>query len=293
MSRRNKKFNFLPGRPAARLRPKILIVVLAAIFLSGITPLYAQEQLPQDLIKKVGFEQKLETQLPLNLQFTDSTGRAVRLDDYFDNKPVILAMGYYECPMLCSLIRNGLFESLQKLEYFTVGRDFEVVYVSIDPAETPEIAETKRRVSVMAYGRSTTGEGWNFLVGNEEPIKTLADAIGFKYTYDANIDEYVHPSGIIVVTPEGRISKYLYGIEFPALDLRLALVEAAENKIGTPVDQFLLTCYHYDPVEGQYTLFVTNIVRMAGGATVVVFGLILGWLLYRERRKGVAVNSST
>ena len=271
-------------------------MVLTSLFLvslfAGASPAQAQEPLPQDLIREVGFEQNLEAQLPLDLQFTDSTGQAVRLGEYFNDKPVILALGYYECPMLCSLVRNGLFESLQALEYFTVGQDFDVVYVSIDPAETPEIAETKRRVSVMSYGRSMADEGWNFLVGDEEPIKALADAIGFKYTYDAKIDEYVHPSGILVVTPEGRISKYLYGIEFPAFDLRLALVEAGENKIGTPVDQFLLTCYHYDPVEGQYTLFITNIIRMLGGATVVIIGLALLLMLYRERHKNAAVQSS-
>lgn len=260
----------------------------------GATPVFAQGDLPQDLIKKVGFEQNLDAQLPLDLQFTDSTGQVVRLGDYFGDKPVILSLGYYECPMLCSLVRNGLFESLQELEYFSAGEDFAVVIVGIDPDETPEIAETKRRVTVMAYGRSMANEaegsgrgerGWNFLVGNEESIKKLADIVGFRYTYDPKIDEYVHPSGIMVVTPQGRISKYLYGIKYPPLDLRLALVEASANQIGTPVDQFLLTCYHYDPVEGQYTLFVTNIIRIAGLTTVVIIGLVLGIFWYRERRK--------
>jgi protein SCO1 len=255
------------------------------VLLSGAVPAQAQGDLPQDLIKKVGFEQKLDTQLPLDLPFTDSTGQNVRLADYFGEKPVILSLGYYECPMLCSLVRNGLFESLYRLEYFSAGKDFEVVVISIDPAETPEIAETKRLDTVISYGRSMADEGWNFLVGEEEAIKTLAAAVGFRYAYDANIDEYVHPSGIMVVTPEGRVSKYLYGIQYPTLDLRLALVEASQNEIGTVVDQFLLTCYHYDPVEGQYTLFIANIIRMVGGATVVIIGLVLGTLLYRERRK--------
>jgi protein SCO1/2 len=225
------------------------------------------------------------------LEFTDSTGQNVRLGDYFGDKPVILSLGYYECPMLCSLVRNGLFESLQKLEYFTAGEDYEVVVVSIDPAETPEIAETKRRVTVMSYGRSVDGQldesgrGWNFLVGDEDSIATLADAVGFRYTYDPKIDEYVHPSGIMVITPEGRISKYLYGIQYPALDMRLALVEATDNKIGTAVDQLLLTCYHYDPAEGQYNLFVTNITRIAGLATVAIIGAVVGLFLYRDRHK--------
>jgi protein SCO1/2 len=281
------------------LRNFYLILTLALLgVVAEIGPAQAQGDLPQDLIKKVGFEQKLDAQLPLDLEFTDSAGQNVRLGDYFGDKPVILSLGYYECPMLCALVRNGLFESLQGLEYFTAGEDFEVVVVSIDPAETPEIAETKRRVTVMSYGRSLDGQldksgrGWNFLVGDEDAIATLADAVGFRYTYDLKIDEYVHPSGIMVVTPEGRVSKYLYGIQYPALDMRLALVEAADNKIGTAVDQFLLTCYHYDPVEGQYTLFVSNLTRIAGFSTVAIIGTVLGLLLYRERHKKESVSAA-
>ena len=262
-----------------------LVIVLTAGGIAGNSQVQAQEQLPQDLIKEVGFDQKLDAQLPLDLPFTDSTGQAVHLGNYFNDKPVILALGYYECPMLCSLVRNALFESLQKLD-FTVGQEFEVVIVSIDPKETPEIAETKRRVSMMSYGRARgNSQGWNFLVGQDEAIKQLAAAVGFKYAYDPKIDEYVHPTGIMIVTPQGRISKYLYGITYPARDLRLGLVEAAGNKIGSPVDQLLLTCYHYDPAEGRYTLFITNIIRMLGAATVVIIGLAVLALLYRERRK--------
>ena len=281
------------------LRSFYLILTLILLgMVAGIGPAQAQDDLPQNLITKVGFDQNLEAQLPLDLEFTDSTGQNVRLGDYFGDKPVILSLGYYECPMLCSLVRNGLFESLQKLEYFTAGDDYEVVVVSIDPAETPEIAETKRRVTVMSYGRSVDGQidesgrGWNFLVGDEDSIATLADAVGFRYTYDPKIDEYVHPSGIMVITPEGRISKYLYGIQYPALDLRLALVEAADNKIGTAVDQLLLTCYHYDPAEGQYNLFVTNLTRIAGLGTVAIIGLVLGLFLYRERRKNGSASAA-
>jgi len=280
------------SRKTLYLRSFYLILTLILLGLVAETgPVQAQGDLPQDLITKVGFDQNLDAQLPLDLEFTDSTGQNVRLGDYFGDKPVILSLGYYECPMLCSLVRNGLFESLQKLDYFTAGDDFEVVVVSIDPAETPEIAETKRRVTVMSYGRSVNGQidesgrGWNFLVGDEDSIATLADAVGFRYTYDPKIDEYVHPSGIMVVTPEGRISKYLYGIQYPALDMRLALVEAADNKIGTAVDQLLLTCYHYDPTEGQYSLFVTNLTRIAGIATVAIIGAVVGVFLYRDRHK--------
>lgn len=248
----------------------------------GATPAAAQDPLPQDLIKLSQFDQNLDAQLPLDLTFTDSTGQQVKLGNYFGDKPVILSLGYYECPMLCSLVRNGMFDSLQQLD-FTIGEDFQVVIVSIDPDETPEIAEAKRRASMMEYGRSTSPEGWNFLVGAEENIKQLADTVGFKYAYDPKIDEYVHPSGIMIVTPQGRVARYLYGIEYPATDLRLGLVEASQNKIGSPVDQLLLTCYHYDPVSGEYTLAIMNIIRIVGVSTVLIIG---GLLLVMLRRDG-------
>lgn len=248
----------------------------------GATPAAAQDPLPQDLIKLSQFDQNLDAQLPLDLTFTDSTGQQVKLSNYFGDKPVILSLGYYECPMLCSLVRNGMFDSLQQLD-FTIGEDFQVVIVSIDPDETPEIAEAKRRASMMEYGRSTSPEGWNFLVGAEENIKQLADTVGFKYAYDPKIDEYVHPSGIMIVTPQGRVARYLYGIEYPATDLRLGLVEASQNKIGSPVDQLLLTCYHYDPVSGEYTLAIMNIIRIVGVSTVLIIG---GLLLVMLRRDG-------
>jgi protein SCO1/2 len=287
-----KKISEMTGCKLCIRKLHISLVIFLTTLLVGITPAQAQEPLPQDLIREVGFEQKLNSQVPLELQFIDSTGQPVHLGDYFnETKPVILDLGYYECPMLCSLVRNALFESLKELE-FTVGDEFEVVIVSIDPGETPEIAETKRRASIMSYERSMSDEGWNFLVGEEESIQKLADAVGFQYTYDANIDEYVHPSGIIILTPQGRVSKYIYGIDYPPRDLRLALIEAAEGKIGTPVDQFLLMCYHYDPVEGQYTLFITNIIRMVGVATVVVLGLVLFILLRRERHKNASASSA-
>jgi len=258
------------------------------ILLIGTGRIYAQEPLPQDLIKQVGFEQKLNQQLPLDLAFTDSTGQPVRLSRYFKagGKPVVMALGYYECPMLCSMVRNGLFETLQELS-FDVGDEFEVIIVGIDPDETPEIAEAKRRASVMEYGRSFSDEGWNFLVGGQESIEQLAEAVGFKYTYDPKIDQYLHPSGIIVLTPQGKIARYFYGIDYPAQDLRLGLVEAAESKIGSPVDQALLLCYQYDPVSGQYTFFLMNVVRVAGLSTVALIGGFLLVMFRRDKSKTV------
>lgn len=264
-----------------------LVLMVPAGLVLGATPVFAGDPLPQDLIRQVGFDQRLGESVPLDLGFTDSTGNPVVLGDYFGEKPVVLSLGYYECPMLCSLVRNGLFESLKKLDTFSIGQDFEVVIVSIDPNETSEIAQVKRTESMLNYGRSTSPEGWNFLVGNEESIQALAASIGFRYAYDPKIDEYVHPSGVLVLTPQGKIARYFYGIDFPANNLRLGLVEAAEGKIGSPVDQFLLTCYHYDPVSGEYTLAIMNIIRIIGGITVLIVGGALFFMLKKDRNKPV------
>lgn len=257
--------------------------ILLLCLLGGLSAgaVQAQEPLPQDLIRQVGFDQNLEQQLPLDLAFTDSLGQPVRLGDYFRQKPVILLLGYYECPMLCSLVRNGLFETLQKLD-FDVGEEFALVVVSIDPRETPEIAEMKRQVSIVEYNRASADNGWHFLVGREESISRLADAIGFRYTYDPKLDQYVHPSGIVVLTPQGKIARYFYGIDFPTQDVRLGLVEAAASKIGSPIDQLLLLCYQYDPVSGKYTPMIMNIIRIAGFVTVMIMGGML-FILFRGK----------
>jgi protein SCO1/2 len=268
----------------------LVITLLAAVLATPNVASGQEDPLPQNLIKKVGFDQKLGEQLPLEATFTDSLGRPVRLVDYFGEKPVILSLGYYECPMLCSLVRNGLYESLKQLD-FTVGEEFEVVIVSIDPAETPEDAEVKRQVSIMNYERPTSEDGWHFLVGQDDSIAQLAEAIGFRYTYDEEIDQYVHPSGIILLTPEGQISRYLYGIDYPARDMRLGLVEAANNEIGSPVDQLLLTCYHYDPVSGEYTLVIMDIIRIVGLLTVAVIGVLLFFMFRRDRGSSLEPGS--
>ena len=239
------------------------------------------------MLENVGLDQKLGSQVPLDLEFLDADGRKVTLGQFFGEKPVVLTLVYYECPMLCSLVRNGLYDSLKQLD-FTVGNEFEVVIVSIDPGETPEDAEVKRQVSIMNYERPTSEDGWHFLVGQADSIEQLAEAIGFRYAYDEEIDQYVHPSGIVVLTPEGQISRYFYGIDYPAQDLRLGLVEAADNEIGSPVDQLLLMCYHYDPVSGEYTLFIMNIIRMIGLATVAIVGVVLFFMFRRDRGKSLS-----
>lgn len=240
--------------------------------------------MPKDVIKGVRFEQKLNSQIPLELTFRNESDQPVQLAEYFGQKPVILVFAYYECPMLCTLVLNGLLDSLEELA-FDAGDQFQVVTVSIDPDETPALAAEKKDVYLEFYGRPGADKGWHFLTGNQAAIEELTQAAGFYYQYDPEQDEYAHPTGIIIVTPEGKIARYLYGIKYPSRDVRLGLVEAAENKIGSAVDQVLLACYHYDPSVGKYNLAIMNIIRIAGLATVAVLGAVVLVMLRRERRK--------
>lgn len=261
------------------------LLALCVIALTPAAPIRAQDEQP-DPVRDVGFDQLLDQSVPLDALFTDEEGRTIPLRDFFGEKPVVLALGYYECPMLCSLVREGMLQSFSQLD-FTVGDEFEVVNVSIDPGETPMIAAAQKAIHVERYGRPGGGDGWHFLTGDQEAIDRLASAVGFRYVYDAEIDQYAHPSGIIVLTPLGKIARYFYGIEFDLKDLRLGLVEASENKIGTPVDQFLLLCYHYDPVTGTYTGLIMTITRVVGALTILILGGAL-FMLNRRHRRGIA-----
>jgi protein SCO1/2 len=260
-----------------------IFCLLSSLLIPGAAPVYAHGSNPADeVIKGVEFEQKLNQQLPLDLTFLNEAGQTVQLADYFDQKPVILVFAYYECPMLCTLVLNGLVASLNGLS-FDAGNQFEIVTVSIDPTETPELAAAKKAVYLEQYRRPGVADGWHFLTGDQAAIDQLTQATGFHYNYDPEKNEYAHPTGIMVVTPQGKIARYFYGIDFPARDLRLGLIEAAANKIGSPVDQLLLLCYHYDPVVGQYTLTIMNIIRLAGLTTVGAIGVFVTVLLRRDR----------
>jgi protein SCO1/2 len=233
-----------------------------------------------DLLKNVGVDQKLNQSVPLNLTFRDERGKSVRLAEYFGQKPVILSLVYYNCPMLCTQVLNGL-ESSLKLIPMDIGKQFDVVTVSIDPTERPVLAEAKQALYTGLYGRPNAAQGWHFLTGDEPQIRELANAVGFRYAYDPGSKQFAHASAIMVLTPEGKISRYFYGIQFPSRDLRLGLVEASEGKIGTPVDQVLLFCYHYDPSTGKYGLLISRLIQAAGVVTVLAIGgLIL--VLYRK-----------
>ena len=243
--------------------------------------------LPSEL-NDVGLDQRLGETLPLDAGFRNEADQAVRLGDYFSRKPVILALVYYECPMLCSLELRGLEKALRAMT-LELGGDYDVVTVSFDPGETPALAAEQKKKYLGGQRGARAAEGWHFLTGGEESIRRLAEAVGFRYTYDPETDQFTHVSGIMVVTPEGRLSRYFYGVDYAARELRLGLVEASQNQIGNVVDQVLLYCFHYDPLQGKYNLAIMNVLRLFGGLTVL---LILGFvfvMLRRDRRTAAAL----
>jgi protein SCO1/2 len=248
-------------------------------------------QNPDSILTQIGIDQKLGAQVDPMIQFTDETGRSVKLGQYFGSKPVILTPIYYECPMLCTQVLNGLVGSLEGLT-FDASREFDVVVVSFDPGETPALAAEKRQFFLKRYGRPGLEGGVHFLTGRQAAITQLTSAVGFRYVYDAAIDQFAHPAAITVLTPAGHVSRYLFGIEFAPKDLRLALVEASAGRIGTTVDQALLFCYHYDPESGRYGLAVMNFVRLGGVATVGALGAFIFLTLRRERRQDSAVGTT-
>jgi protein SCO1/2 len=233
-------------------------------------------------LTNVGIEQHLDGQVPPYLAFVDDTGRAVKLGDYFGKKPLILNLVYYNCPMLCGEELAGL-SSAMKVVKFDVGKEFEILTVSFNPKETPTLAAAKKQEYVRRYGRPDAAAGWHFLTGSAESINALTKAVGFQYQYDESKNQYAHATAIMVLTPQGRISRYFYGVEFPPKDLRMGLVEASEGKIGNAVDQVLLYCYHYDPAAGKYGAVVSNMLKVGGAVTIMLLGgLIL--ILFRLDR---------
>jgi len=235
-------------------------------------------------LKEIAFDQKLGAQLPLDLPFTDDTGKAVRLGEYFGQKPVLMLITYFNCTMLCPLLLDGLVRALRPIS-FDIGQQFTVLTVSINPRETPAIAASRKELYVQRYGRPGADRGWHFLTGTADAIAALTQPIGFRFVYDKKTDEYAHASGIVIFTPEGKAARYLYGVEFSPRDMRLALIEAASGTIGNPVDQIMLYCFHYDPLTGKYGVVIMNVLRLAGSATVAVLGTFMFVMFRRDRRK--------
>ena len=231
-------------------------------------------------LRNVGFEPPLNGQIPLALRFKDETGRDVAFGDYFHGKPVVLALVYYACPMLCNQVEQGVVGSLKMLS-FNPGSDYEVVFVSFDPRESAEMAAQKKKSALSHFGRAQTAAGWHFLTGTKDSIDAITQAANFRYSFDPKTNIFAHASGIMLLTPDGRISRYFYGVEYPSRDVRLGLVDASAGKIGTPIDHLLLYCFQYDPSTARYSATILSIIRIGGLFTI--FTIVAGILIFRRR----------
>jgi protein SCO1/2 len=270
--------------------PAVRLAAAAALLLSALaapaqkwTGMQGTAPAPPPPTKEVGFDQKMGGQVPLDLVFRDESGREVKLSSCFGKKPVILHLMYFECPMLCGMAIEGLLRSLRSLS-FDVGKEFDVVTVSFDPREGPELAAAKKANVIGTYAREGAGSGWHFLTGGEASIRALTSAVGFRYVWDEKQKQFAHATGVVVLTPGGKISRYFFGIEYPAKDLRLGLIDSTSEKIGGLTDQLLLMCYHYDPSVGRYTPTVTRILQAGAALTLVALVTFIVVMLRRERR---------
>jgi len=261
--------------------------IAAALLLAAalVHPAAAQlaEDVPEDL-QEVEVTQRLEAPLPLELTFTDDNGKPVRLGQYFDNgRPVVLTLVYYNCPMLCNLVLQGLLDAAREMEWVP-GHEFEIVTVSINPRENATLARAKKQNYIASYGRPEAAAGWHFLTGQPDAIRTLADAVGFQYRYVPETKEYAHPAALMVITPGGRVSRYLFGVRHDAQTLRLSLIEAADGKIGSLADQFVLSCFRYDEKKGRYGPSALKLMRIGGTLSAVILGAVLVGLWRRDAR---------
>jgi protein SCO1/2 len=249
----------------------------------------AQQMDASAILKQVGITQNLNARIPPDITFRDETGTSVRIGDYFGKKPVVLSLVYFDCPALCTEVLNGELHTMKAIS-LNLGKDFEAVTVSFEPKDTAALAKAKRDVYAGQYGRPGAAQHWHFLTGEQGSINALTNVAGFRYAYDSSIRQYAHAAAILILTPDGRIDRYFYGVQYPARDFRLGLVDASEGKIGTVTDQALLYCYQYDPMTGKYGLVVMNILRAAGGLTVLALGLFMALMFLRERKQASDVS---
>ncbi len=256
---------------------RLSLLLLAVVFLG--VPVRADSSTPINFARDVRFDQNLGAQVPGDLSFVSDTDAPVHLGDYFHHQPIILVLDYYRCPNLCGIVLNSMVASLKDLTY-NAGKRYQVVVVSIDPHDTSKQSETKKLGYLDRYERPQTADGWHFLTGTPAAIKTLADTVGFHFAYDSTSNQYVHPSGLIILTPEGRTSRYFFGVEFPADQLRDALAVAAASRVNSPVYDFLLLCCRYNPLQGKYGALIFNLMRAAGLLTVLV---VAGWVIQALR----------
>jgi protein SCO1/2 len=263
------------------MRLRAVILSVAVSFAASVAD---SQTLSPDQIGRVDFEQRLGASLPVNAVFRDEAGAPVTLGHFFGERPVVLAMAYYECPNLCTVVLNGMLESLRNVRQ-DVGRDFDVIVVSINPSDTSHLAAEKKHTYSTRYGRPGSAKGWHFLTGDAQAIRQLADAVGFHYVYEPQSKQYAHASGIVVVTPEGKVSRYFLGIEYPPKEIRQALLQASQSRIGSLTSRLLLLCFHYDPHSGRYTLIVTRVMQIAGMGTAGLLGLLIVRMARHERKR--------
>ena len=275
---------------------KVLWVKFSAVLLAAalLPPTFAgaQVQPGPSVLNDVGIDQKLGVQVDPNLVFRDESGRAVRLSEYFGRRPLILALVYYKCPMLCTMVLNDLARSMNSMRA-SCGEEFDVLTISFDPHETPELASEKKKQYLRAYQRAHAAEGWHFLTGPADSIDRLTKTVGFRYVWDAKYQQFAHASGIIVLTPEGKTSRYFFGIDYAPSDLQLSLDEASEGKAVSVADQILMFCFHYDPSVGKYTLSILRLVQAGGVLTVLLLGGSLLVMLRRDKKSAVAARAAS
>lgn len=263
-----------------RFHAAILFILIAVAAFSA----SAQQVAIPAILSKVGIAQNLNAQIPPDLVFRDEAGKFVRIGDFFGTKPIVLSLVYFDCPALCTEVLNGELRTMKAIS-LDLGKDFDAITVSFEPKDSPSLAKAKRDVYIGQYGRPEAGNHWHFLTGEQQSINALTNVAGFRYAYDSSIRQYAHAAAILVLTPDGRIDRYFYGVQFPARDVRLGLVEASEGKIGTLTDHALLYCYQYDPMIGKYGVVVMNLLRGAGALTVLVLGIFMTIMFLRERRR--------
>jgi protein SCO1/2 len=264
------------------LRSGFIAAFPIAAFALLASPVFAQQSGPPPILREVSIAQRLNELIPPEIPFRDENGRTVRLGDYFGKKPIVLSLVYFDCPALCTEVLNGELRTMKAIT-LDLGKDFDAITVSFEPKDRPELAQAKRDVYAGQYGRPGARENWHFLTGDQSSIDALTQAVGFHYAYDSSSRQYAHAAAIMILTPQGRIARYFYGVQYPGRDFRLGLVEASEGKIGTPTDHALLYCYQYDPATGKYGLIVMNVVRAAGALTVLVLGIFMFVMFRRER----------
>jgi protein SCO1/2 len=236
------------------------------------------------VLKQVRFDQLLDSQVPLDTTFRDETGKTVRLGSYFGQRPVVMVMIFFNCTMLCSEVLNGLVVGAKQLSY-NAGKEYDVVIISINPKEGPALAAAKKKNYLADLGRPGQEQGWHFLTGTKDSIDKVADAIGYHYTYDPSTDQYAHPGGAVVLTPLGKVARYFYGVDFPPRDLKFGIIEASQSKIGSPIDAIFLTCFHYNPKTGKYSLQIYRVVQWVSFLTTMLIGLFLVAMVQKDRKK--------